>query len=157
MNDEISYEIIDTNNVDHLKCLKDIWEDHSAKEFFVCLPFSFTSFISSFSKSNNPNERLININGNYVGWIEFFDKKVNNENLFQFNFIICKNYRGLGYGRKVTADIINKYKNVDAFVLEIRKDNSFSKAIVESLGFSLIGKNEDGMLDYRLDNKKQIL
>ncbi len=151
---DIDYEIIDTSNESHQKCLKEIWEDKSIESFFDTFERkrSFENFLSSFNNEDTMlSERLVKIKDNLVAWIRAFRK----ENTLILTCIVLKRYRGMGIGRSILKEIIDKNSELDILV-EIRKDNYISLRTLKSFDFNLEGKTDDGFLIYRRSFKHLI-
>ena len=90
---------------------------------------------------NDPELRANSFNSNEIKWQDhqnWFLNKIASLEYYILNYSISKEYRGLGYGRKIvemSLDLMkqrNKNVNINAFV---KKDNLPSIKIFQALNF----------------------
>lgn len=149
MENKIEYEQIDLSNVGHIECLSEIWNDRYTKEFYDIGRKTLMEFLSTFSgEETKQYERLIKRGSVYIGWIRAFRAQ---EDL-TLDCIILKKFRGLGFGKEVLKDLIDKNRDVN-IKIEVRKDNHRAIKSLKSFEFSTEVKTAEGMLIYRLSRK----
>ncbi|MBP2024825.1 ribosomal protein S18-alanine N-acetyltransferase [Peptoniphilus stercorisuis] len=74
----------------------------------------------------------------YMGYMKIFDEA------HITNIAIDKKYRGLGYGRKLVEEVVEKLKEEDFNItLEVSEKNKAARNLYESLGFEEAGIRKD--------------
>lgn len=134
----LTLNIFDKENIDHLKFIKNLFNDPSIIKRFQCI---------SVSSLNNPKKEffehafLVSHNDNLVGYIS--TSSINKiEHFVYLRLAIAKQKRGKGYGKtllnEITEYIFNKYPEVKSIHLKIAKDNKPSLMASSSCGYTLL-------------------
>lgn len=77
------------------------------------------------------------------------------DNLFHISYSIDSKFRGLGLGKRIIEMGLKEIKTdkLSKYVAEVRDFNTASRRIFESIGFTLVGVNEDQVVKYHFQDK----
>jgi ribosomal protein S18 acetylase RimI-like enzyme len=153
-----AYEKINLMDLNHLRCLKDLWEDEENKKYLYTFSsqLSFEGFIKELGRSPYAtlDDRLIKLNDQYIGWLKSSSYEAGNKRGYILSFSIIKEYRRIGIGRKFLEDYINGLGEVEV-LLEISIDNLPSLRLAKSLGFEEVRYDEEsGIVTFKLNSLK---
>jgi len=116
---------------------------------------TYKKVISFIKKAGIKNNLILAIelknSGKLIGHLVFHE--YGNKNVYELGWIINKNFWNKGYAKEASIEII-KYGfetlKLEKIIGETEKENIKSIVLFEKLGMKLVGKNEDGLIEYEI-------
>jgi RimJ/RimL family protein N-acetyltransferase len=112
------------------------------------------SFINNFGIKNKLIFAIELKNGNRViGHLIFHE--YGNKNIYELGWIINRDFWNNGYAVEVSKEIINYGLNIlklKKIIGETVEENKRSIKIFEKIGMKMMGRNENGLLEYEIKN-----
>jgi len=149
--------IIRTFNENDVKDAYEYLSDKNVMEYIEPI-MTYESVVSFIKKAGIKNKLIFAIilknNGKLIGHLIFHE--YGNKNIYELGWIINKNYWNNGYAKEAGKEII-KYGfdilKLEKIIGETEENNIKSIVLLEKLGMKLIGKNEDGLIEYEIVKK----